>query len=356
MDVTQTHQLTVSKAIYRARQPAKGGQVKNIFNVAYRQPAKNITADEAGLSEPPISPKKIRQEGLFWKIITKARERRIRIRKISTELDGSSDQHSNSVDLANPLPRAVDKLSDPSVEHTLPFPFVGYDVPNRFRVDEQAERNWRYVGRTKFKELVERLKAVRKSGNTSAIWLYGTQGYGKSHLLAALVCYLAAQDERIVYIPDCRNWLLDPLKYVQAAMLFAWADDIDVQNEITTMKTLDEVEAFLQDRDVIFVIDQMNALKTSNNHIEGSKRSDLTSWLGRFTTCQKSVYSSSANDTNFHEASIKQNMNFVLTVYGGVSEGKHLKNFFANRIFNRLDGKRKLGGEIQNLIWRVKTV
>src|SRR5256885_2360597 len=231
MDVTQTHQLTVSKAIYRARQPAKEGQVKSIFNEAYRQPAKNITADEAGLPKPPISPKKIRQGDYLWsEIATKAREQRIRIRKIITDLDGSSDQHSNSVDLDNPLPRAVDKLSDPSVEHTLAFPFVGFEVSNRFRA-KYTERNWRYVGRTKFKELVERLKLVRDSEDTRAIWLYGTQGYGKSHLLAALVCYLAAQDERVVYIPDCRSWLLDPLTYVQAAMLFAWADDINAQNE-----------------------------------------------------------------------------------------------------------------------------
>ena len=265
-------------------------------------------------------------------IATKAREQRIRIRKIITDLDASSDQHSNSVDLANPLPRAVDKLSDPSVEHTLPFPFVGYDVPNRFRVDEQAERNWRYVGRTKFKELVERLKLVRDSEDTRAIWLYGTQGYGKSHLLAALVCYLATQDERVVYIPDCRSWLLDPIGYVQAAMLFAWADDINTQNKIITLETEHEIEAFLKKSDAIFVVDQMNALKTSNNPIEGKKRSDLSSWLDRFTSRRKSVYSSSANDTNFHEASIKQNMNFVLTVYGGFSKVSHLKIYVAMRL------------------------
>src|SRR5256714_8019933 len=269
MDVTQIPANSV-KAIYRARQPAKGGQVKNIFNVAYRQPAKSITADEADLPEPPISPKKIREGESLSEIATKAREQRIRIRKIITDLDASSDQHSNSVDLDNPLPRAVDKLSDPSVEHTLAFPFVAFEVSNRFRV-KYTERNWRYVGRTKFKELVERLKLVRDSEDTRAIWLYGTQGYGKSHLLAALVCYLAAQDERVVYIPDCRSWLLDPLTYVQAAMLFAWADDINAQNEIMTLKTQDEIDVVLNNSDAIFVVDQMNALKTSNNTIEENK-------------------------------------------------------------------------------------
>ena len=86
--------------------------------------------------------------------------------------------------------------------------------------------HWRYVGRTKFKQLVQNFDEVRCDEHYTSLWLYGTQGYGKSHLLAALVCYLAAQDERVVYIPDCRSLLDDPVEYVKTAMLFAWADDV----------------------------------------------------------------------------------------------------------------------------------
>jgi chromosomal replication initiation ATPase DnaA len=92
-----------------------------------------------------------------------------------------------------------------------------------------TEGNWSYVGRMKFKELLQELKEVRESTKYTALWLYGTQGYGKFHLLAALVCYLAAADERIVYIPGCRAMLNSPVRYIQAAMLFAWADDITTQ-------------------------------------------------------------------------------------------------------------------------------
>jgi chromosomal replication initiation ATPase DnaA len=80
-------------------------------------------------------------------------------------------------------------------------------VPVRFEVDNLVEGNWLHAGRTKFKELLQELKEVRKSTVYTTVWLYGTQGYGKSHLLAALVCYLAAADERVVYIPDCRALL-----------------------------------------------------------------------------------------------------------------------------------------------------
>ena len=102
------------------------------------------------------------------------------------------------------------------------------------------------MGRTKFKELLQELKKVQESDNYSTVWLYGTQGYGKSHLLAALVCYLAAQDERVVYIPDCRALLEDPVEYLQAAMLFAWADDIAIQKTIMTLNTLEEIKEFFK--------------------------------------------------------------------------------------------------------------
>jgi len=92
------------------------------------------------------------------------------------------------------------------------------------------------MGREKFKDFIQELKKVRKSFFDTNVWLYGTQSYGKSHLLAALVCYLA---ERVIYIPHCQQWLQNPIEYVQAAMLFAWADDITLQEEIIALSTRD---------------------------------------------------------------------------------------------------------------------
>jgi hypothetical protein len=95
-----------------------------------------------------------------------------------------------------------------------------------------------------FRKLVEELKMVRESPTYTIVWLYGTQGYGKSHLLAVLACYLAAQDERVVYIPDCREWLRNPIGGIKKAMLFVWADEITAQEEIETLRTEAEIEDF----------------------------------------------------------------------------------------------------------------
>ena len=237
-----------------------------------------------------------------------------------TEIDSSSDQHSDSID---PFPRAVDQLSDPTFERTIPFPSICFRIPIRFK---SAEGNWQYVGRTKFKELLQALKEVRKNDSYTTVRLYGTQGYGKSHLLAALVCYLAAQDERVVYIPDCQAWLKNPVQYMQEAMLFAWADDIPTQEEIKTLSTEEKISEFFESQDdVIVFVDQMNGMKESNNSREEKKRANLSDWLKVLTSGRKKVYSFSANNMNYHDQASKENYNLVLGVYGGLDEVSHRK-------------------------------
>jgi hypothetical protein len=48
---------------------------------------------------------------------------------------------------------------------------------------------WQHMGREKFKEVHEQLEFVQESEHHAALWLYGAQDFGKSRLLAALVCY-----------------------------------------------------------------------------------------------------------------------------------------------------------------------
>jgi len=326
MDVTQTPANSVKGKLSNqtAGRKRKG---KNTFNIAYGQPANNITEDEVDASKSSISPKRSHQVLLLLELATRARDRRKLIRKVITDINGSSGQHPNSVEPANPLPRAADQLSNPTFNYELPFPSVLAVVPNRFKVDGTTERNWPYMGRTKFKELLEGLKKVRKSRCYNITLLYGTQGYGKSHLLAALVCYLAAQGERVVYIPDCRTWLQDPVGCVRAGMLFAWADDITTQKEIMTLNTEDEIETFFMgQRNVIVVVDQLNALtESSGSKKEMKERAKLHDWLMRFTFDHTAVFSSTADYQEYLEQSQDQTSNYVVRAYGGLDRVGHRK-------------------------------
>ena len=76
----------------------------------------------------------------------------------------------------------------------MPFPFVGNILPTeRFKVTKDGY--WKYMGREIFTELLNMVDTL-KTNPVAGLWLYGTIGYGKSHILAALACYLIAAGER----------------------------------------------------------------------------------------------------------------------------------------------------------------
>ncbi|KIX05606.1 uncharacterized protein Z518_06478 [Rhinocladiella mackenziei CBS 650.93] len=277
--------------------------------------------DETDLSEEsPISKRrqkdKDKEKVILTQLATKANKRRRAIKDMITHMNDSPNQHSNSVD---PLPEVVDKLSDPTSNHTLDFPFIG-SIPERFNEPDITEGKWLYMGRTMFKDFLHEVKKVRKSRAYEICWLYGTKGFGKSHLLAALVCYFAAQDERVVYLPDCRCLLDDPVSYVKTAMLLAWADDFTTQKEIMALRTQDHIKDFFGSQEnVIFVVDQMDVLMSDN--IRNRKMAlTLYDWVIGFTSFGKSILSSSANCTTGLEVFRDQNASQVVRVYGGFSE------------------------------------
>jgi hypothetical protein len=158
-------------------------------------------------------------------------------------------------------------LSNPACHTKLAFPFVGLGISSRFNVNLEDDSSWFYMGREKFEILLRGFHAVQNSCDITALWLYGTQGYGKSYILAAFVCYLCARgNERVIYIPDCRELLDDVVRCFQAAMLFAWSDDASIQREIIALDTPDDIYFFLKSHEAaVYVIDQMDACTESEN-------------------------------------------------------------------------------------------
>ncbi|KIX05607.1 uncharacterized protein Z518_06479 [Rhinocladiella mackenziei CBS 650.93] len=272
-------------------------------------------------TEPPISPKrrqKYEDEDELIQLATEANKRRKAIKNMITQMNDAPDQHSDSV---NSLPGAVDKLSDPTLNHILDFPFID-TIPERFKEPDIAEGKWLYMGRTMFKDFLHEVKKVREERFYRRCWLYGTQGFGKSHLLAALVCYFVAQDERVVYLPDCRSLLDDPVSYVVAAMLFAWADDFTTQKKIMALNTEDQIRKFFKsqkNKNVVFVVDQINALM-SDSIRNREMALTLHDWVIGFTSSHKAILSSSANCTNDLKVFNCQNSDWVVPAYGGFTK------------------------------------
>src|SRR5436305_2265899 len=132
----------------------------------------------------PIVAGKSEPTGLkLTKLAQLAQDRRNLIREKIKTLDQGSHPESDIL-----FPNAALQLSDPAFDTKLPFPSVGFRIPDRFRVDpNDAQHNWFYMGREKFTELLDKVAILRGDIRLSDLTIYGTRGYGKTHLLAAYV-------------------------------------------------------------------------------------------------------------------------------------------------------------------------
>jgi hypothetical protein len=254
----------------------------------------------------------------------RARELRELVVKIITTIDQDAARPSNAAvqpsGAAVELSGAVAKLSSPTFDVKFPFPFVGYVVPRRFKVEHGDECYWFYVGRERFTELLDSFRIVQQKRDPSALWVYGTEGYGKSYLLAALVCYLVARKERVVYIPDCRACINNPVGYVQAAMLFAWADDLTIQDEIITLDTWEMIHRFFKrHKKSIFVIDQMNVFEELDNgkYFGGFFTAETYKWLMLCQAGHPAVLSTSEDYQTYFRQRIEESTEDTMHVYGG---------------------------------------
>jgi len=207
-------------------------------------------------------------------------------------------------------------LSDPKTMAELVFPFVGAVMPRRFAV---TNGRWQFAGREVFQTLLDDVDCMRQSENLNALWVYGTRGYGKSHLLAALVCYLSARGDDVVYIPDCRAFTEAPEVYLQSALLFTWTDD-KTQDEIFPLTKRDDLTDFLLRRKPLFVIDQTNSFVDRNNPLAHQYKQAVKQWLSLACATSKVVYSTSANNLSFHETAGTQNNFARRNLFGGYTQ------------------------------------
>jgi len=137
-------------------------------------------------------------------------------------------------------------------------PFIGPVLPKRFDLDNDNKTKWSYMGREKFKELLHNLHQWKKNQYSRATAALRNEGiwkvasYGRTRVLSG-----RHQGQNCLH-----SWLpRAPIPYVQAAMLFAWADNDDLLREIVRLDTCENINQSFKCRErSIFVIDQMNTL------------------------------------------------------------------------------------------------
>lgn len=132
------------------------------------------------------------------------------------------------------------KYSAPNEVIDLPFPSVN-EIPPHFSLLDESKIS--YMGRECF----------------SLVWKIN------SHILAALACLLVRRGTQVVYLPDCRAWLFDPLRYLQNALVFAFVNSKrSFREEVLDCENLESLANFCARYrnmgQLCFIVNQLNAL------------------------------------------------------------------------------------------------
>ena len=220
--------------------------------------------------------------------------------------------------LIRAIPNTQD-LSDPSTLTWLPFPSL-LDVPTRFTKSGRDDvHHFQYMGRSTFLDLDKRSKEANFADSSERLYVYGTSGSGKSHILAAFVCNLIRTGHRVVYIPDCFRLLEHHAWVFWTALVFAFHDAPDL-NSIPDPTDVDALVAFmLRQRHLYVIVDQKNALELKTNDPHADTKRKVGVWLDQMKLGHRYIYSASANEVSSQEAHVKQGGIGVFEVLGGMT-------------------------------------
>jgi hypothetical protein len=180
------------------------------------------------------------------------------------------------------------------------------------------------MGRLAFKSVLVEVRKM-KVYERRKMWIYGTMGYGKSHILAALVCYLLAKDQHVVYLADCNNVAYSPVESVRNALLLSFANDEERRSMIERCDDEKDLKTLVQelDLDLYFAIDQINALEESEGDSNVKKKAKASTWklIEELAFNHLLIMSASANNMSFRKFSqAAQRNELSVILYGGLDE------------------------------------
>ena len=173
----------------------------------------------------------------------------------------------------------------------------------------------------------------RGEAQFAKLLVYGTPGWGKSHMLAAAAAVLRSDFfegrsvVRLVYLPDCGQLRQDPLSYMQKALLLAFADDEPMMADILRCDSVDRLVQLLkvlswQDRLLLFLADQTNKITSKQGgDVEKEKGKAAARRIFDSVSGQHLLVEAiSINDSNKEEVAQKQENRKEMPMFGGLLE------------------------------------
>lgn len=167
---------------------------------------------------------------------------------------------------------------------------------------------------------------IKGSTGYKEMYITGSLGWGKSHLVCALVCSLMRLNKRVLYAPDARWLTCDSFQYLRDSFELAFADDAETLKDLddcTTMQHLEKLAQNLAKRGVTMYIfvDQANALETeSPGRSSGTIRTELSDSLNRLTFSHILIQSASGNYQRADAACLTQEQVDKVYMNGGCTE------------------------------------
>ncbi|CAG8715084.1 6092_t:CDS:2, partial [Racocetra fulgida] len=220
------------------------------------------------------------------------------------------------------LPDICNVYSDPKNFLLLPFPYPGSNLPvDRFAIDEDGL--FTFMGRKEFINILNQINTFKSRTGYMEMFIYGTVGYGKSHILTAIACFLFRIGRRVVYLPDCRKLAVDPIEYIKSALFLTYVNNDVKTSEINTCESFDQIIKFCRslDETLYFIVDQMNALDECNDTgINPEKKRQVKENIDKLCWNHFYIKSSLASNHAVLHLKQKQTNEKKITFYGGFDE------------------------------------
>ncbi|CAG8593909.1 20149_t:CDS:2, partial [Racocetra fulgida] len=201
-------------------------------------------------------------------------------------------------------------------------------VVDRFAINEDG--CFTFMGRKEFINVLNEINTFKSRTGYMEMFIYGTVGYGKSHILTAIACFLLRNGRRVVYLPDCRKLAVDPMEYIKSALFLTYVDDDAKTSEINACESFDQIIKFCRslDETLYFIVDQMNALDDCNDtEINPEKKRQVKENIDKLCWNHFYIKSSSANNHAVLHLKQKQTNEKKITLYGGFDEPNDIEFF-----------------------------
>jgi Cdc6-like AAA superfamily ATPase len=210
-------------------------------------------------------------------------------------------------------------LSDPKTFIDLPFPSLLEYQTARFDTSHPNNvPHFQYMGRRTLQRLEKRIQEENFQKSYQDLYVYGTSGSGKSHILAALVCRLIHKGERVLYIPDCESFLKDPFRVIRTALLFAFYDSTPTNlRSITNLPDTHLVTSLSKYPNLYIIVDQLNALEVKEDDPLTQAKNHASQLLNRLKYRHRYIFCASANEKSNRQADTKDT---VFSIFGGMDE------------------------------------